>query len=484
MRHLTVCLGIALLATLAVPHVQAQSDIIEIARAYPDVSFNLPLGVRFPDDGENKVYVAEFGGRVMVMDNSSEADNPSVFLDISDRIATNPPGEFFAVEFHPDYADNGHFFVRYRLDNPKRNVLSRFTRSEEDPLVADVDSEVVLFEYETPNNTQGHYGGDIAFGPDGYLYVPLGDGGVLFDDVGNSQNLSVFPGKVLRLDVDNPANGLNYGIPPNNPFVGNTEGWREEIFAYGLRNPWRLTIDRSTGDVWVGDVGESSWEEVNWIQPGQNYGWPIMEGEACAPFNPPGCDQTGLTLPVWAYSHDVGNSITGGYVYRGNAIPVLRGRYVYADFSTMRIWAIDRDNPTSSTLLRDTGFNMTTFGEDLEGELYFTQFFAGNIFKILPGPGATDVTDSDPLPSSVALFAFPNPSRGAANIRFTSEAGDVRLGVYDLLGRRVALLFDAPVGPGAERTVPIDTSTLAPGIYIVRLDARGETLTTKLVVAQ
>jgi len=461
-----------------------QGQIAEFEQVYENIEFDFPLGIRFPDDGTNKAYIVERAGIVKVLDNEPDVEEVGIFMDISERFATSPPGDLMAIEFHPNYAENGHFFAKYKLQNPEREVLSRFTRSESDPFVADPESEVILLELETPGNTQNHYAGDLAFGTDGYLYIPTGDGGTYLDAAGNSQNLSVLLGKVLRLDVDNPAGGLNYGIPPDNPFVGNDQGWREEIFARGLRNPWRLTIDRETGDVWVGNVGESTWEEVEYVTAGSNHGWPIMEGPVCAPFGPPECDQEGLRLPVWAYTHETGISITGGYVYRGAAIPALYGKYVFSDFGTFVIWHIERDNPLSAELLLSDAFNVTTFGEDPDGELYFNRFFQGTIYKITLGPGATVTTGSEPSQNGVALFAFPNPSRGTANVRFTSEAGDVRLEAYDILGRRVATLFDEQVGPGAERTVPFDTRSLAPGVYLLRLDARGEVLTKRLVVTR
>lgn len=483
-RGVHVALVLGVLALWGAPAAQAQSDIAEFEQVYQNIEFDFPLGIRFPDDGTNRVYVAEYRGVIKVLDNVADVQEASVFLDISERLSTSPPGDFFAIEFHPDYAENGYFYVRYKLQNPHRTVLSRFSRSQDNPLEADIESEVVLLEIETPGNTQDHHGGDIAFGPDGYLYVPLGDGGTLYDEAGNAQDLSVLLGKVLRLDVDNPSGGLEYGIPPDNPFVGNDQGWREEIFAYGLRNPWRLTVDRATGDVWVGNVGESTWEEVEYIEAGKNYGWPIMEGPICAPFGPPDCDQEGLTPPVWAYSHDAGVSITGGYVYRGEAIPALRGKYVFADFASYRVWFIERDNPTSAELLLPEQFNVTTFGEDLDGELYFTRFFGGKIYKITPGPGATDTTDSGPSANGVSLSVYPNPARGAATVRFTSESSQVRLEAYDLLGRRVATLFDEQVGPGANRALPFDTQRLAPGMYILKLEARGEVVTKRVVVVR
>lgn len=312
-RLFTGLLATVLLAPALAFSVQAQSnDIAEFERVYENVEFDFPLGIRFPDDGTNRVYIVERAGVVKVLENVPDVEEAGIFLDISERFDTSPLGDLLGIEFHPNYAENGYFFAKYKLQNPEREVLSRFSRSEGDPFVADPESEVILLELETPGNTQNHYAGDLAFGTDGYLYVPTGDGGTYLDAAGNSQDRSVLLGKVLRLDVDNPEGGLNYGIPPDNPYVGNEQGWREEVFARGLRNPWRLTIDRETGDVWVGNVGESTWEEVEHVTAGSNHGWPIMEGPECAPFGPPECDQTGLTPPVFAYTHEVGISITGG----------------------------------------------------------------------------------------------------------------------------------------------------------------------------
>lgn len=483
-RSIRVLLLALLLLAGVVPVAQAQGDIVELENAYPNVSFDFPLGIRFPDDGLNKVYIAEHGGRVKVMDNVPSADEATVFLDLSERLATSPPGELYGIEFHPNYAENGYFFVRYKLEEPHRTLLSRFKRSEGNPLEADPESEEVLFEVETPGNGGNHHGGDIAFGLDGYLYVPVGDGGTYQDQAGNAQDMTKLLGKVLRLDVDNPEGELDYGIPPDNPFVGNTEGWREEIFASGFRNPWRLTIDRATGDVWVGDVGEVDWEEVNYVESGHNYGWPIMEGRECAPFEPSECDQTGLTLPVWAYPHEVGLSITGGYVYRGSKIPVLQGKYVYLDFSTKKMWAIEREDPQAALLVLDHGFASTTFGQDMEGELYVSKFFEGTIWKLNPGPGASDLEGEPGAASPFNLSVFPHPVRNSANVYFESEAGQVRISVYDLLGREVAVLYDQPVGLGARRTVEFDTSRLVSGLYIVRLEAHGEVETKKMIVVR
>ena len=469
----------SLLLLVAAPsEVQAQSDIAEFEQVYGNIEFDFPLGIRFPDDGTNRVYIVEWTGVVKVLENRPDVEDAGIFLDISERFGTPPSGELLAIEFHPDYAENGYFFVKYMLQDPAREVLARFSRSVDDPFVADLDSEVILLELETPGNTQNHYAGDLAFGLDGYLYMPTGDGGTYLDADGNAQDLTVLLGKVLRLDVDNPSGGLNYGIPPDNPYVGNEQGWREEIFAHGMRNPWRLTIDRATGDVWVGNVGEVTWEEVEHVTAGGNYGWPIMEGPECAPFGPPDCDQTGLTPPVWAYTHEVGNSITGGYVYRGAEIPVLQGKYVFADFAAYQVWYIDPENPSSVKLLLPEQYNVTTFGEDLEGELYFNRFLGGKIYKITPGPGATS-SDGGPLdPAMPRVEVYPNPARTEATVVFSGEAAQVRLTLFDMLGRELRQVYE---GPGYAGRLALDVRGLASGLYFLRMEA-GEVVQTKKMI--
>ena len=475
--------SLLLALVLAAPAAQAQDPIVRLERAFTDLKFELPLGIRFADDGRDEMYVAEYGGRVKVVPNDPAADTATVFLDLSERIATAPPGEFFAIEFHPDYAENGTFFVRYKLQNPERTVLSRFQRSASNPLEADPESEVVLLEIETPGNANNHHGGDLAFGPDGYLYVALGDGGTQFDQAGNAQDRTKLLGKVLRLDVDNPAGGLNYGLPPDNPFVGNEEGWREEVWATGLRNPWRMTIDRETGEVWLGDVGENDWEEVNRIEAGANYGWPIMEGPECAPFGPATCEQEGLILPVWAYPREVGGSITGGYVYRGDSIPELYGHYIFADFNTKDVWSVDIENPeTARRLVRELWDNVTTFGEGPDGELYLSAFFSGRVYRLLPPPP----TDAEGGPAAVALRldVYPNPIRSGATVAFgVGASGPARLALFDVLGREVGVLFDGVVVGDGER-VRLGTRGLAPGLYVLRLEAGGTTGTRKVIVTR
>lgn len=246
--------------------------------------------------------------------------------------------------------------------------------------IARIPPARVLLEIDQPYSN--HNGGDLAFGPDGYLYIATGDGGSGGDPLGNAQNLRSLLGKILRLDVDRSRHGLPYAIPEDNPFYGNTGGIREEIYAYGLRNPWRIAFDRETGELWAADVGQSAMEEIDIVEKGRNYGWNVMEGSLC--FRTLRCDRDGLTLPVWEYAPEGGGaSVTGGYVYRGNEIPALRGQYVFADFIDGRIWTLRRDERGGAKVrLLDTRIGgITSFGEDEAGELY-AALYDGRVLRL------------------------------------------------------------------------------------------------------
>ena len=255
-------------------------------------------------------------------------------------------------------------YVYYTAGGPRRSVLSRFQVGSG---VIDLGSETVLLE--APQPFGNHNGGQIAFGPDGYLYVALGDGGSSGDPNGNGQNLSTLLGSILRLDVS----GAGYTVPPSNPFGS-------EIYAYGLRNPWRFSFDRANGDLWTADVGQNRWEEVGRIVAGGNYGWSVMEGFEC--FEPPsGCDTSDLRLPRAVYGRDLGCSVTGGYVYRGASMPELDGWYVYGDFCSGRIWAVNTIDSSPAVLLADTGLPIASFGELPEGELLVLTF-ANAVYRL------------------------------------------------------------------------------------------------------
>ena len=353
----------------------------EVVVAFPNLSFSNPVGLYSADDGTNRLFVVEQEGIIQVFENSRNISVAQVFLDIRDLVLFGGEQGLLGLAFHPDYAQNGYFYVDYVADNPRRTVIARYSVSAGNPAQADRNSEQILLEVNQP--FPNHKGGQIAFGPDGYLYIGLGDGGSAGDPQGNGQNRATLLGKILRIDIDSSSQSLNYGIPSDNPFVGNTEGFREEIYAYGLRNPWRFSFDSATGRLWVADVGQDRMEETDIVEKGKNYGWNIMEGTLC--YSPSqGCNQTGLELPVWEYGHDLGISITGGFVYHGSELPELRDAYIYGDFGSGRIWALQYDgvNAPVNKELMDSNLSIASFGIDPQNELYICGY-NGKIYKLI-----------------------------------------------------------------------------------------------------
>lgn len=352
-----------------------------VVEAFPNLSFNRPLSLQHAGDNTDRLFVVEQSGVISVFPNDPEVKEVDIFLNIQDRVtdASNEEG-LLGLAFHPDYETNGYFYVNYTASNPDRSVISRFSVKESDASSADAASETVLLTYNQPYGN--HNGGHLSFGPDGFLYIAVGDGGSAGDPENNGQDRTTLLGSILRIDIDSQENGNEYEIPNGNPFVGNAEGYREEIFAYGLRNPWRFSFDADTNELWAGDVGQNAIEEIDIIENGLNYGWNIMEGASCYPADLD-CDREGLESPVFTYGHSQGDrSITGGYVYRGNDIPELTGLYIYADFVSGRIWALDRSNPDNpeNTELHDTDLNISSFGVDSNNELYLTAF-DGKIYR-------------------------------------------------------------------------------------------------------
>ena len=290
------------------------------------------------------------------------------------------------LAFHPRYRENGEFFVYYTptgTAKPHTVAISRFRVSKDDPNRADPNSEERLLEIEEP--FWNHKGGTLAFGPDGFLYIAVGDGGLGGDPYGNGQNLKTKLGKILRIDVDHHDQGKKYAIPQDNPFVGQ-DGAAGEIWAYGLRNPWRIAFDRQTGTLWCADVGQDLWEEIDLITKGGNYGWNVREG--VHKFGPKGSDpRADLMDPIWEYHHEIGKSITGGHVYRGKRVPQLEGCYLYADYVTGKVWALKYDEPNKQVVANySIAGNITpivSFGEDEQGEAYYLTD-AGQIFRFRP----------------------------------------------------------------------------------------------------
>jgi glucose/arabinose dehydrogenase len=355
-----------------------------------------PILVTHAGDGSNRVFIPTQQGMIYVLPNDQEATAAGLFLDISAKVSyhdqTNEEG-FLGLAFHPRYRKNGQFFVYYTNRARKhQNVVARYRVSKNDPNKADARSEEILMTFNKP--FWNHDGGTLAFGPDGYLYIAVGDGGLANDPFRNGQNLGTLFGKILRIDVDRKEGDLPYAVPPDNPFVGRKDA-RPEIWAYGLRNVWRFAFDAKIGALWAGDVGQDTWEEIDLIVKGGNYGWNIREG--LHPFvlkghKPPAVDvkRPDLIDPIWDYHHDVGKSIIGGQVYRGKKFPELDGAYLYADYVAGKLWALWYDFDQKKVKAnREIPLPkhppIMSFGQDEQGEVYFTTYSAAGqgVFRIL-----------------------------------------------------------------------------------------------------
>ncbi len=355
-------------------------DVVEVRLEPVVTGLSQPLDLVNAGDGTGRLFVVEQAGRVVVVQ-AGEKLEPA-FLDIRERISAGGERGLLGLAFHPNYADNGLFYVNY-TDLNGDTVVAEYSVGD-DPGSADPASERVLLT--VPQPFSNHNGGDLAFGPDGYLYIATGDGGSGGDPLDSGQSLDTHLGKLLRIDVNSSdanssdANsGTPYAVPADNPFV-NTAGALPEIWAYGLRNPWRFSFDRDTGDLYIGDVGQNAFEEVDFQSAdsagGENYGWNVMEGFHC--YNANSCDESGLVLPIAEYPHSEGNSVTGGYVYRGEAVPELVGQYVYGDFGSGRVWRAQRQNGEwTSEVLLESGLNIAGFGTDEAGELYVVAINGG-----------------------------------------------------------------------------------------------------------
>ncbi|MFC7358583.1 PQQ-dependent sugar dehydrogenase [Jejudonia soesokkakensis] len=424
--------------------------------------FSSPIDLQ--NAGDERLFVVEKSGVIKIL-NLDGTVNPTPFLDIQSLI--NDAGErgLLGLAFHPDYATNGFFYVHYSDTNGDTQI-SRFSVDSGNPDIADSTSELSILFVDQP--ASNHNGGSIAFGTDGMLYIALGDGGGGGDQDNNAQNLLLLLGKLLRIDVDNPTGGNNYGIPANNPFVGNPDG-RDEIWAYGLRNPYRFSIDDEAGDIWIGDVGQGSVEEVNKAplsEAGINYGWRCFEGSE--PFNTGGCpDPSELTFPVAEYPWSAGGSVVGGYVYRGSIYQDLQEVYIFADIDGM-ISTVDSDlNYIDQGSYPE--FFWVGFGEDINEELYLLDI-TGSIVKIQGSVLSVPEFDKNSISIS------PNPASDYVTIS-SSERILTSIQVVDIRGSIImSENFSAP-----QRT--IETTSLSQGIYMIQVLADdGSKVTKKLVV--
>jgi glucose/arabinose dehydrogenase len=407
----------SVVASLAVSVIAQPLPKVVLHSAFSAAKFNRPLWISESPDGTGRLFIVEQSGRILIGAKDSDGSSLAEFFNIVDRhpLGDNEEG-LLSLAFHPGFKTNGLFYVYYNQQNSaphdpffhRRSVISEFKVSSNDPNKADLSSERILMEIPQPFGN--HKGGEIAFGHDGYLYIGLGDGGLATDPFNNGQNPAALLAKILRIDVngrtpggaDPRDRGLPYAIPSDNPFVNEPRmgglGARPEIYAMGLRNPWRWSFDRETGELWVGDVGQDLWEEVDHVVKGGNYGWNVREAFHHFKPGPPGAHYDD---PVMEYphrpellaeskfpDHSIGLCIIGGYVYRGKKYPALQGVYIYGDYNLGHIWGFRYSNGQvheNGTLL-DQPRNITSFAEDGDGELYVTTFSGepgdGHIFSI------------------------------------------------------------------------------------------------------
>ena len=355
--------------------------------AFGGLTVTRPVDLQHAGDGTNRVFIVSQPGTIYVTPTTASVPSGKIFLDISGRVLDGGEQGLLGLAFHPQYSTNGYFFVNYTAESPRRTIVSRFRVSMTNPDSADASTELRIIEFDQPY--ANHNGGQVTFGPDGFLYIATGDGGSGGDPQNNAQNKRALLGKILRIDVNATSGGRNYAIPSTNPFYQNDSLYSEEIYAYGLRNPWRISFDSMTGRLWAADVGQDVWEEVDIIELGMNYGWRITEGMHC--YSPSSnCSLSGLTLPVWEYRHSSsdGCSITGGYVYRGSGSPSLQAKYILGDYCSGRVWALSYDgiNPASAEVLLDTRLAISSFGSDKNGELYICSHVDGKIYSLTSSP--------------------------------------------------------------------------------------------------
>jgi len=369
---LTLGRFLAALFVLSTRQVEAQNAL---TIALDDVATGLsnPVYLTHAGDGSGRLFIVEQAGRILIFQNGSLLNTP--FLDIQSRVSSGGETGLLSVAFHPNYRNNRRFFVNYTDRRPNlKTIIAEYQASASAPNKADSTERVILTIDQPFDN---HNGGQLQFGPDGYLYIGMGDGGSGGDPLGNGQNKNSLLGKILRVDIDGSS---PYVVPADNPFVGASGA--DEIWAFGLRNPWRLSFDRANGRLFAGDVGQNSYEEIDIIERAGNYGWNSMEASHC--FSPSsGCNTAGLKLPISEYDHSLGSSVTGGYVYRGKLYPQLSGAYIFGDFGSSRIWALTETNRGTWTraALLQPGFNISSFGEDEGGEIYVVNY-GGSIHRI------------------------------------------------------------------------------------------------------
>ncbi|MBT8264973.1 MAG: PQQ-dependent sugar dehydrogenase [Bacteroidia bacterium] len=452
---------------------------LTLITAQPEVALNAFASgffspVAIENAGDDRLFIVERDGRIKIL-NEDGTVNPTVFLNIDSQVINPTAGGdergLLGLAFHPNYSGNGFFYVNY-INNSGNTVISRFMVDTLDPNIADPNSETIFLTIAQPFSN--HNGGDLNFGSDGYLYIAMGDGGSGGDPGNRAQSLNTLLGKILRIDVDT---GSPYGIPSDNPFFSDGDDMTlDEIWAYGLRNPWRFSFDSLTDDIWIGDVGQGLFEEIDMAASdaaGLNYGWRCYEGNAT--FNTGGCpDISTLTFPVGVYSHNNDGlfkcSITGGFRYRGSENPNLYGTYIFADVCSDEVGVLEYDGNIWQMFFSGP-FNsvgsISTFGEDMNGEIYAAGLTSGNIYQVVDANLSVDSFENS------TFKMFPNPANNKLHFSFSGQF-PAKIQIYDLQGK-LSLLFEDLID--SRSTLPI--GSLTQGMYIVAVVGNDDQITYK-----
>ncbi|WP_031428810.1 PQQ-dependent sugar dehydrogenase [Flavimarina sp. Hel_I_48] len=430
--------------------------------------FNRPLNIQ--NAGDDRLFVVEQGGLIKIIQSDGSV-NASPFLDISDRISMGGERGLLGLVFHPNYAENGLFYVNY-TDLDGNTQISRFSVNTSDVSAANAGSELEMLNLTQPFSN--HNGGCLSFGPDGFLYIGLGDGGDSGDPGNRSQDTSSLYGSILRIDVNGT---LPYAIPDGNPFAGD-DTKRSEIWGYGLRNPWKFSFDSTTGDLWIADVGQNAFEEINKVPfslSGANYGWRCYEGNTIFNANGNCPDDSDLTFSVAVYPHENNRaSITGGYVYRGDRFPDLKGTYIFADFVSNELGTLDVNGYSDAIAyfgpFPNTGFS--SFGINNSNELYVAGLISGIIYAVVD-QNALGLNQKQL--QNIALY--PNPANGVLNVSLGENEGNVNLAIFDILGKKV---LEKSITSAKSR---VNISNLKKGIYFATIEsAELRSYTQKLIV--
>lgn len=452
---------------------------LTLITAQPEVALNAFASgffspVAIENAGDDRLFIVERDGRIKIL-NEDGTVNPTVFLNIDSQVINPTAGGdergLLGLAFHPNYSGNGFFYVNY-INNSGNTVISRFMVDTLDPNIADPNSETIFLTIAQPFSN--HNGGDLNFGSDGYLYIAMGDGGSGGDPGNRAQSLNTLLGKILRIDVDT---GSPYGIPSDNPFFNDGDDMTlDEIWAYGLRNPWRFSFDSLTDDIWIGDVGQGLFEEIDMAASdaaGLNYGWRCYEGNAT--FNTGGCpDISTLTFPVGVYSHNNDGlfkcSITGGFRYRGSENPNLYGTYIFADVCSDEVGVLEYDGNIWQMFFSGP-FNsvgsISTFGEDMNGEIYAAGLTSGNIYQVVDANLSVESFENS------TFKMFPNPANNKLHFSFSGQL-PAKIQIYDLQGK-LSLLFEDLID--SRSTLPI--GSLTQGMYIVAVVGNDDQITYK-----